>query len=51
MSLAFQVFLMWVLYYAGYAPFKLTLGFTIVMGVALILDAINKVIEKRNDDS
>ena len=51
MSLVFQVFLMWVLYCAGYAPFGLTLGFTIGMSVAVIVNAIKKVIEERKSDS
>ena len=51
MSLAFQVFLMWVLYCAGYAPFGLTLGFTIVMGVGVIVNSIKEVIKERENKS
>ena len=51
MSLGFQIFLMWVLYCAGYAPFGLTLGFTIWMGIAIILNAIKTAIKKNKSDS
>lgn len=50
MSLAFQVFIMWVLYCAGYAPFGLTIGFTIAMGIATFVSAIKDTIKERNGD-
>jgi len=49
MSLLFQIFLMWTLYYAGFAPFGLTLGFTIAAGIMVAYKGLEAVMKSRRD--
>lgn len=47
MSILFQVFIMWTLYALGYAPFGLTLGFTIAIGVGQFLRGISAALNEK----